>query len=399
VSGWDDLVTTALLGTQRRSLPDSLPAAVARLATTRSAAAPSLLDAAAGYVSYRGAGARPDACPVPDPAPRQVVDLAPETAQILLRRLLDAGEVALVDEWLTECVQRGLGVRAGLWTVLATAAAASTGPDRSLVRAALGQRGLAFLRLNPEWRSVLRPARPAEPAVGAASGGARPAWSETATRTALGALQVTRSLGRRRVIVETSGADLQQAVAHADLDAWPRHTGLPPGPLLDLLRSSASDHIAALTAGLAEAAVRQQHPAWATALARAGHVTPQLVALVPPAEHDALARSWVEDGHDAARAAPWLALLPGPWSEPVTAAGLRVLATAGPETPSGRRLGRVLAHRAPLSAHEHVRRVAQQWPTAHSARPAGLAEAARLLALRVEIRHAFDATAPTEETT
>ena len=395
MSGWDDLVTTALLGTERRALPDSLPAAVSRLVAVRASAGPSLLDAAAGYVSYLSAGACPAACPVPEPAPRQVVDLAPEPAQVLLRRLLDAGDAALVDEWLGECAERGRGVRAGLWTVLADAAVASTGPDPALVRAALGQRGLAFLRLNPAWRPVLRPSRTEAVATRKPTG---PAWSDGSTRTALGAVRVTRSLGRRRVAVGAPGPDLRRAVADADLDAWHRHTGLLPGELLDLLRSSSAEHLAILTAGLAEAAVRQHHQAWATALVRAGHVTPPLVAVVPPAEHDALARSWIGGGHDPAQVARWLALLPGPWSDPVTDAALRSLVAGQVEARAARRLGTVLAHRAPLSAHEQVQRLAGECSRRLGSPPAALAEAARVLALRAEIRDAFSAIPPTEET-
>jgi len=406
VSGWDDLVTTALLGTERRALPESLPPAVGRLAVARPDAGPPVLDAAAGYVSYLTAGARPAACPVPDPAPRQVIDLAPEPAQALLRRLLDAGDAALVDEWLAECGERGLGVRAGSWTALASAAAGSSGPDRSLVRTALGERGLAFLRLNPAWRSVLRPPRSAGGGAAAGDPTAHP-WSDTSTRQALDAVRVTPPLGRRRVSVVPPGAGphLQQVVADADLGAWRRHTGLAPGPLLDLLRSSSPEHVEVLTAGFAEAAVRQRHAAWATALARSGHVTPELVAVVPGDDVDALALSWGGDGHDHARVARWLTLLPAPWSAVLTDAGLRLLASARLDARAGRRLGLVLGHRAALSAHEQAQRTAGQWSArpaegtrASLAAPPGLLEAAEVLARRVEIRQAFGATARTEET-
>lgn len=407
MSGWDDLVTTALLGTERRTMPDSLPAAVGRLAAARADAGPSVLDAAAGYVSYLTAGARPAACPVPEPAPRQVTDLAPEPAQALLRRLLDAGDAALVDEWLTECGRRGLGVRAGSWTALATAAAGYSGPDRSLVRTALGQRGLAFVALNPAWRSVLRPPRPAGGGGAAAADPTADPWSDTSTRRALDAVRVTRSLGRRRVSVVPPGAgpDLQQTVADADLGAWRRHTGLTPGALLDHLRSSSPEHFEVLTAGLGEAAVRQRHAAWATALARSGHVTPALVAIVPRDELDASALSWLGGGHDPARAARWLTLLPAPWSAVVTDAGWRLLVSARLDARAGRRLGLVLGHRAALSVHEQAQRAAGQWSARPadvtpvlSAPPPGLLEAAEVLSRRVEIRQAFTGTARTEET-
>jgi hypothetical protein len=154
MSAWDELVTTALLGTDRRPLPSSLPAAVDRLAKAQEQRPLAVLDAAAGYVGYLLAGARPGAVAELPHAPRQDLDPAPEPAQTLLDSLLGDGESALVDEWLRICVSRGLGVRPGLWARLIAAAAEPRGPDRTLVRTALGERGRAFLTTNPRWRAV-----------------------------------------------------------------------------------------------------------------------------------------------------------------------------------------------------------------------------------------------------
>ena len=178
MSAWDELVTTALLGTERRSLPDGLPGPVARLARAQDDRALAVLEAAAGYAALRRGGARPGRCPEPPPAPRQDVNLAPEPAQALLGSLLRSRETALVEVWLRTCVERGLGVRAGWWSALATAAAAPTGPDRRLVRAALGSRGRAFLAANPRWRAVAH-----EPAASSVEPPATP--PETAARAAL----------------------------------------------------------------------------------------------------------------------------------------------------------------------------------------------------------------------
>lgn len=169
MSAWDELVTTALLGTERRSLPEGLPDPVARLVRAQDDRALAVLDAAAGYAALRRGGSRPGSCPEPPPAPRQDLDLAPEPAQALLGSLLGGRDTALVDVWLRTCVDHGLGVRAGWWSALAAASAAPGGPDRQLVRAALGARGRAFLARNPRWRAVARgPA--ASPAASPAQG-------------------------------------------------------------------------------------------------------------------------------------------------------------------------------------------------------------------------------------
>jgi len=157
VSAWEEVVTTALLGTDRRRPPDELPPAVARLATGEHDAARAVLAVAAGLAVRRLAGARPTRAPAPDAAPRQTIDFAPEGAQRLLALLLEERQTALVDVWLRHCTDRGLGVRPRLWCSLATAAASPRGPDRHLVREALGARGRAFLALRPEWAVVLRP--------------------------------------------------------------------------------------------------------------------------------------------------------------------------------------------------------------------------------------------------
>lgn len=172
MSAWEELVTTALLGTGRRALPEGMPPPVAAVAEAQDDPGLAVLDAAAAYGAYRHAGHRPEPCPVPETAPRQDLDPAPERAQEWLATLLRSRDVGLVDAWLSTCVARGLGVRPRLWTALAAAAASPRGPDRALVRSALGERGRAFLALNPAWSEVatgpLAPpqqeARPQQPA-------------------------------------------------------------------------------------------------------------------------------------------------------------------------------------------------------------------------------------------
>ena len=153
MSAWQELVTTALLGTDRRTLPSDL-------APTGDPAR-AVLDAAARLTARRHAGTRPGHAAAPSLAPRQDVDFAPDRAQRLLAHVLDARDTTLADVWLQHCVERGLGVRPRLWCALAAAAASPPGVDRALASAALGARGRAFLALRPEWLVVLQPARPA----------------------------------------------------------------------------------------------------------------------------------------------------------------------------------------------------------------------------------------------
>jgi hypothetical protein len=156
VSAWQELVTTALLGTDRRTPPGDL--------SRTDDPARAVLDAAAAFAARRHAGARPARAGAPDLAPRQTLDFAPDRAQRLLAHVLDARDTTLADVWLQHCVERGLGVRPRLWCALAVAAASPRGVDRALTAAALGARGQAFLALRPEWRVVLQPA-PGRPAV------------------------------------------------------------------------------------------------------------------------------------------------------------------------------------------------------------------------------------------
>jgi hypothetical protein len=360
VTGWDELVTTALLGTARRALPTGLPDAVAGLAQAQQDAGLAVLDAAAGFAAYRDAGRRVGTCPEPPPAPRQTRDFAPDPAHELLLTFLADRAVGLVDAWLSACAARGLGVRARAWVPLATAAASPHGPDRGLVRAVLGGRGLAFLALHPRWRAlaVSRPAPASERAV--APG---PGWSAAATDLALAAVQVTRSLGRRRLSVRPpDGHDLRRLVADTDVSAWQRHTGLDPEEFLAQLRGAVGDRFPELSAALAHAALAQRDEGWVAALVRSGSAP---VAL--------------------------LESLPGPWGDPAARAALELLESGVLTPQASRRLALVLAQRAPLTLHRDLEDLAQRESGAAHAR--GFAE---VLLGRLRILHVFDPSTPEE---
>jgi hypothetical protein len=385
-SPWDTLVTTALLGTDRRPLPDGLPEPVARLAAAQADRALAVLDAAAGYLSLRHAGARPGSRPEPPPAPRQRLDPAPEAAQVLLGRLLRERDPALVDQWLARCTTRGLGVRAGLWAPLAAATAARGGPDRALVRAALGERGRAFLAANPRWRALA-----AEPAA-ADEPSADPAWTPELTAQALTLVEVSGTL-RRRVRVSPDARLVGRTVAGADLDAWRAHTGLAPADLLDLLLRERPERLDALVAALADATVRQRHRAWAVALVAAGFARDDLVALVPTDRFAALARDWVR-GNAPDRAAHLLATLPGPWDDAVAQTALRLLASGTVGQATSRRVLPAVAVRLPVAVLPDIADLAEAERDGEPV--AGFVEAERLLGLRLDIDRTFRTHDPQE---
>ena len=151
---WETLVTTALLGTDRRPLV-GLPAPLAALAAAEPDSGLAVLAAAAGACTARRAAYRPPGCPPPAVAPRQRLDFAPDPAQATLARLLGAGASAAVDRWLRSCAERRLGARPRLWCPLADAATRPRGVDRSLAAAVLGERGLAVAARHPRWRALV----------------------------------------------------------------------------------------------------------------------------------------------------------------------------------------------------------------------------------------------------
>ncbi len=185
---WAELVTTALLGTDRRPLDVvDPPAEVLHLAARHR-----VLDRlAASAVSPATVGHEP--VPTTPAAPAQDRPAAPEVADQLLEQLLRTPDPALVSCWLQICAAHGSVVDAVHWTVLARSAARSTAYDRTALAVALGPRGRWFLRQNPEWRKLAADADAAvapAPAPGAATpASARPAGGTTSSGSATAVLR------------------------------------------------------------------------------------------------------------------------------------------------------------------------------------------------------------------
>ncbi|MDX2675649.1 DUF5691 domain-containing protein [Streptomyces sp. NY05-11A] len=167
---WEDLVTAALLGTDRRRPPGAPPGRNAPAA---------LLDAAAAETVRRRAGLRPGrAAPLPEPAaedPRPALPAAAARRLALLltdrpgtggggRRGTAPDLMELLPQWLTAVNARGFAAPAESLPALLDVARGRTDLRPAALEFA-GPRALWLARLNPDWRFALRGAPGAGPAL------------------------------------------------------------------------------------------------------------------------------------------------------------------------------------------------------------------------------------------
>ncbi|MFD4576821.1 DUF5691 domain-containing protein [Streptomyces sp. NPDC058479] len=160
-SSWPDLVTAALLGTDRRTPPGTAPGRTAPAA---------LLDAAAAATVRRRAGLRPGrAAPRPEPAPADGRPALPAAAARRLTLLLadrpgtgGGGRrgtapdlMELLPQWLAAANTRGFAAPAATLPALLDAARGRTDLRPAALEFA-GPRALWLARLNPDWRFALR---------------------------------------------------------------------------------------------------------------------------------------------------------------------------------------------------------------------------------------------------
>lgn len=146
--GWDGLVSSALLGTERR------PPTFAELPTPiqEQLGEGGLLDAAALATLYKRAGRVPLQGPEPlDAAAGEDRPLPRPTAIRRLAAMLDGFQTAALGEWLRAAGARGWGVPPEQLPALADYARGRT-EYRPLVVAAAGRRAGWLADLNPEWR-------------------------------------------------------------------------------------------------------------------------------------------------------------------------------------------------------------------------------------------------------
>lgn len=163
-SPWEGLVTSALLGTDRRTPP-------AEIMTPGRDAPVALLDAAALHTVRRRAGLRPaPAAARPERAPHDGRRRLPEPAvrrlgQLLADRSAPSGGggrrgtapdlTELLPQWLAAANEHGYQAPAPVLPALLDAARART-DLRPAALAFAGPRGLWLARLNPEWKFALR---------------------------------------------------------------------------------------------------------------------------------------------------------------------------------------------------------------------------------------------------
>ncbi|MFD9859294.1 DUF5691 domain-containing protein [Streptomyces alboflavus] len=171
---WEELVTAALLGTDRRTPP---------LVTPGRDAPTALLDAAAVQTVRRRAGLRPvPAAERPAPAPADPRPVVPAAARRRLATLLADQPSAsggrrgtapdlmeLLPQWLALAGERGFTAPPELLPALLNAARGRT-DLRPQALAFAGPRAQWLARFNPDWKFALRTAAGSAPATGPQDG-------------------------------------------------------------------------------------------------------------------------------------------------------------------------------------------------------------------------------------
>ncbi|TXS39722.1 DUF5691 domain-containing protein, partial [Streptomyces sp. t39] len=164
-SPWEELVTAALLGTDRRPpSPELVPPGKEPPLALLDAAAVQTVRRRAGLRPAVAAAARPAAAPH-DPRPAPPAAARRRLAQLLADRAGTAGSggrrgtspdlTELLPQWLAAANDRGYRAPASALPALLDAARART-DLRPQALAFAGPRGLWLARLNPEWRFALR---------------------------------------------------------------------------------------------------------------------------------------------------------------------------------------------------------------------------------------------------
>jgi hypothetical protein len=149
-------VTTGLIGTDRRAVPDDLPQGWAVELDQGLDPAHAVLSLAARHRAANRAGGRLPSCPPGPAAPPNREPVASRPAHEILARLLSPPQVDLLNLWLGTAVQYGQHTSAAYWTPLAMLAARTTELDRAALAEAVGDRGVWFVEQNPEWARLAK---------------------------------------------------------------------------------------------------------------------------------------------------------------------------------------------------------------------------------------------------
>src|SRR6186713_2249974 len=116
MSEWEDVVTTGLIGTDRRPVPDALPASWGLGLDHASDPAHAVLSIAARHRAASRAGDLLLSCPPGPSGPPNRAPLASRAAHEILARLLSPPQVELLNLWLVAAVQSGQQASAAYWT-------------------------------------------------------------------------------------------------------------------------------------------------------------------------------------------------------------------------------------------------------------------------------------------
>ena len=156
-------MTTGLIGTDRRPVPDALPASWGSGLDHASDPAHAVLSIAARHRAASRAGDLLLSCPPGPSGPPNRAPLASRAAHEILARLLSPPQVALLNVWLVAAVQSGQQASAAYWTPLAMVAARTAELDRTAFAAAIGDRGVWFIEQNPQWARLAKDLRSRPP--------------------------------------------------------------------------------------------------------------------------------------------------------------------------------------------------------------------------------------------
>ena len=151
MAGWEDVVTAALIGSDRRPVPEQLPRSWATGGDPATDPAHTVLSLAARHRAVTRAGGLPASCPPAALGPPNLEPVAGRVAHEILDRLLSPPQVDLLNLWLGAAAQHGQRAAASYWTPLAMVAARSNAVDRTSLGHAIGERGIWFVAQNPHW--------------------------------------------------------------------------------------------------------------------------------------------------------------------------------------------------------------------------------------------------------
>jgi hypothetical protein len=156
---WEDVVTTGLIGTDRRPVPEELPQSWGAELDLALDPAHAILLLAARHRALTRAGALFPSCAPGAVAPPHQGPVAGQRAHEILARLLSPPEVDLLNLWLLAAAESGQRVAAAYWTPLAMVATRTIDLDRAALAKAVGDRGVWFIEQNSQWTRLARGVR------------------------------------------------------------------------------------------------------------------------------------------------------------------------------------------------------------------------------------------------